>query len=63
MQYMKSTFAEEVERERARIAEYAGIKAPDSMATEAGGGMVPMLSRTTGPILAAVPTPPRPPRW
>ncbi|MGZ3446971.1 MAG: serine/threonine protein kinase, partial [Myxococcaceae bacterium] len=36
MQYMKSTFAEEVERERARIAEYAGIKAPESMAPDAG---------------------------
>ncbi|MGZ6163036.1 MAG: serine/threonine protein kinase, partial [Myxococcaceae bacterium] len=61
MQYMKSTFAEEVERERARIAEYAGIKAPESMAPDAGVGMVPMLSRTTGPILAAVPTPPSTP--
>ncbi|HEY1416649.1 MAG TPA: protein kinase, partial [Myxococcaceae bacterium] len=60
MQYMKSTFAEEVERERARMAEYADIKAPEGMLTEAGVG-VPVLARTTGPILAAVPTPPSTP--
>jgi eukaryotic-like serine/threonine-protein kinase len=29
MQYMKSTFAEEVDREKARLAEYAEIKAPE----------------------------------
>jgi eukaryotic-like serine/threonine-protein kinase len=56
MQYMKSTFAEEVERERARMAEYADVKAPEGMLTEVGVG-VPVLARTTGPILAAVPTP------
>ena len=61
MQYMKSTFAEEVERERARVAEYSGVKAPEGMATEATGGAVPMLSRSTGPVLAAVPTPPSTP--
>jgi serine/threonine protein kinase len=60
MQYMKSTFAEEVERERARMAEYADIKAPEGMITETGVG-VPVLARTTGPILAAVPTPPSTP--
>jgi hypothetical protein len=60
MQYMKSTFAEEVERERARIAEYADIKAPEGMLTEVGVG-VPVLARNTGPILAAVPTPPATP--
>src|SRR5262249_52641688 len=60
MQYMKSTFAEEVERERARMAEYADIKAPEGMLTEAGVG-VPVLARTTGPVLAAVPTPPSTP--
>ncbi len=40
MQYMKSTFAEEVERERARISEYLQIKAPPGMlaAVEAGYG-------------------------
>jgi serine/threonine protein kinase len=61
MQYMKSTFAEEVERERARVAEYADIKAPEGMAADGGLGSVPVLSRTTGPILAAVPTPPSTP--
>jgi eukaryotic-like serine/threonine-protein kinase len=60
MQYMKSTFAEEVERERARLAEYADIKAPEGMLTEGGVG-VPVLARNTGPILAAVPTPPSTP--
>ncbi|HVP62863.1 MAG TPA: protein kinase [Myxococcaceae bacterium] len=60
MQYMKSTFAEEVERERARVAEYADIKAPEGMLGEGGPG-VPVLSRPSGPILAAVPTPPSTP--
>jgi serine/threonine protein kinase len=58
MQYMKSTFAEEVERERARVAEYADIKAPEAMVTGESGSMVPVVGRTTGPILTAVPTPP-----
>ena len=58
MQYMKSTFAEEVERERARVAEYAEIKAPEGMSTGESGGMVPVVGRTAGPILSAVPTPP-----
>jgi serine/threonine protein kinase len=31
MQYMKSTFAEEVDREKARLAEYAEVKAPESL--------------------------------
>ncbi|MCP3144082.1 serine/threonine protein kinase [Pyxidicoccus xibeiensis] len=31
MQYMKSTFAEEVEREKQRLSEYADIKPPDGM--------------------------------
>jgi eukaryotic-like serine/threonine-protein kinase len=60
MQYMKSTFAEEVERERARMSEYADIKAPEGMLSEGGIG-VPVIVRTTGPILAAVPTPPSTP--
>src|SRR6185295_2662413 len=40
-------------------AEYADIKAPEGMLTE--GGVVPVLPRNTGPILAAVPTPPSTP--
>jgi hypothetical protein len=41
MQYMKSTFAEEVEREKTRLAEYVDIKPPPGMlaAAEAGFGM------------------------
>jgi len=46
MQYMKSTFAEEVEREKQRLSDYADIRPPDGMlaALEAaqgfgGGGM------------------------
>ena len=53
MQYMKSTFAEEVEREKMRLQEYAEIKPPEGMlaAAEMGlGGMPP-----AGPTLAAVP--------
>jgi len=40
MQYMKSTFAEEVEREKNRLAEYAEVKAPEGFleAAEAGPG-------------------------
>jgi hypothetical protein len=59
MQFMKSTFAEEVERERARLAEYAEIKAPEGMLTAIEGGAVsvPVVTRPTGPILAAVPSP------
>jgi hypothetical protein len=46
MQYMKSTFAEDVEREKQRLAEYAGIKPPEGMlsAIEAGfSGVSPAL--------------------
>ncbi|WP_338864267.1 serine/threonine protein kinase [Myxococcus stipitatus] len=41
MQYMKSTFAEEVEREKQRLSDYADIRPPDGMlaALEAGSGM------------------------
>jgi eukaryotic-like serine/threonine-protein kinase len=31
MQYMKSTFAEEVDREKVRLAEYAEVKAPEGL--------------------------------
>jgi eukaryotic-like serine/threonine-protein kinase len=43
MQYMKSTFAEEVDREKARLAEYADVKAPESLrqAMDAHHGTVP----------------------
>ena len=45
-QYMKSTFAEEVEREKQRINDYGDIKPPEGMlaAAEAGfGGSVPSV--------------------
>nr|WP_246357677.1 serine/threonine-protein kinase [Pyxidicoccus fallax] len=53
MQYMKSTFAEEVEREKQRLIEYADIKPPDGMlaALEAA-------SFTSSPQVTAAPPPP-----
>ncbi|MBI3181006.1 MAG: protein kinase [Myxococcales bacterium] len=46
MQYMKSTFAEDVEREKLRIQEYADIKPPEGMLAAAemgfGVGAVPL---------------------
>ncbi|MFL5343664.1 MAG: protein kinase domain-containing protein [Hyalangium sp.] len=60
MQYMKSTFAEEVEREKQRLAEYANIKPPEGMlsAIEAGfSGSSP--SATLPP--ASAPPPQAPP--
>ncbi|RKH11691.1 PEGA domain-containing protein [Corallococcus sp. CA053C] len=56
MQYMKSTFAEEVEREKQRLAEYADIRAPDGMlaAIEAGysgPSPVPTQSMTNLPTV------------
>ncbi|AGC47559.1 serine/threonine protein kinase [Myxococcus stipitatus DSM 14675] len=43
MQYMKSTFAEEVEREKQRLSDYADIRPPDGMlaALEASSGVGP----------------------
>ncbi|MDY7228569.1 serine/threonine protein kinase [Hyalangium rubrum] len=62
MQYMKSTFAEDVEREKQRLAEYAGIKPPDGMlsAIEAGfSGSSPTLPPVSAPPVMPV-EPPRP---
>src|SRR3954469_140933 len=47
MQYMKSTFAEEVEREKVRLQEYADIKAPEGMA--AGAEMAFGAPSVSGP--------------
>ncbi|WP_224366729.1 serine/threonine protein kinase [Hyalangium versicolor] len=58
MQYMKSTFAEDVEREKQRLAEYAGIKPPEGMlaAIEAGfSGTSPMPSAAPPPQPVAPP--------
>jgi serine/threonine protein kinase len=54
-QYMKSTFAEEVDRERQRIIEYTDIKPPEGMlaAAEMGfGGPMPQLGTPLGPAVS-----------
>jgi serine/threonine protein kinase len=69
MQYMKSTFAEEVDREKARLAEYAEVKAPDSLlaamdamhGTNSGPFSVPSASGTVGSGGAVVVRPGGPP--
>jgi serine/threonine protein kinase len=64
MQYMKATFAEDVEREKQRLAEYSTIKPPDAMlsAIEAGFGGTPMPSAPAPtPAVAPLP-PPEPPK-
>ncbi len=56
MQYMKATFAEDVEREKQRLADYATIKPPEGMlsAIEAGfSGSSPMHSAAPVPTPAA----------
>ncbi|RKH49786.1 PEGA domain-containing protein [Corallococcus interemptor] len=61
MQYMKSTFAEEVEREKQRLAEYADIRAPDGMlaAIEAGySGPSPVPTQSLTNIPAVAPSAP-----
>jgi len=49
MQYMKSTFAEDVEREKQRLQEYADIKPPEGMlaAIEMGFGSNPISPHST----------------
>jgi eukaryotic-like serine/threonine-protein kinase len=65
MQYMKSTFAEDVEREKQRLAEYSTIKPPEGMlsAIEAGFGGSPSSSAPApAPAVAPLPTPLETPR-
>ncbi|HET7041024.1 MAG TPA: protein kinase, partial [Gemmatimonadales bacterium] len=64
MQYMKSTFAEEVEREKMRLQEYAEIKPPEGMAAAAemgfGAAPAPVGSappRASNPGVGRAPTP------
>ncbi|MBN1207002.1 MAG: protein kinase [Myxococcaceae bacterium] len=59
MQYMKSTFAEEVEREKQRLAEYALIKPPEGMlsAIEAGFSGAPSPSVSL-PVVSPAPAVP-----
>jgi serine/threonine protein kinase len=54
MQYMKATFAEDVEREKQRLQEYADIKAPENMLS-ALGSSPPVPS---APAVEAAPPPP-----
>jgi serine/threonine protein kinase len=63
MQYMKSTFAEDVEREKQRLQEYASIKPPEGMlaAIEAGfSGASP--TGTLPPVSPPAPAPIEPAR-
>jgi serine/threonine protein kinase len=63
MQYMKSTFAEDVEREKQRLQDYASIKPPDGMlsAIEAGfSGTSP--TGTLPPVSPPAPAPVEPAR-
>jgi serine/threonine protein kinase len=71
MQYMKSTFAEDVEREEMRLQEYADIKPPESMlaaiekgfsgASSAPQVQVPASAPVSGPSPVSPPLPTTPP--
>ncbi|WP_375767178.1 protein kinase [Archangium gephyra] len=60
MQYMKSTFAEDVEREKQRLQEYADIKPPEGMlsAIEMGFSGASAAPQVQVPASAPVPAPP-----
>ncbi len=60
MQYMKSTFAEDVEREKQRLQEYADIKPPEGMlaAIEMGFSGAPSAPQVQVPVSAPVPSQP-----
>jgi serine/threonine protein kinase len=57
MQYMKSTFAEDVEREKLRVQEYADIQAPEGMVAAADSLGLPSLppAASTASMPVAVP--------
>ncbi|MBS2032669.1 MAG: PEGA domain-containing protein, partial [Deltaproteobacteria bacterium] len=55
MQFMKSTFAEDVEREKTKLAEYAEIKLPPGMAALAGGAAPAPAARPLPPPVAEQP--------
>ncbi|MBM7114210.1 protein kinase domain-containing protein [Archangium primigenium] len=65
MQYMKSTFAEDVEREKQRLQEYADIRPPEGMlaAIEMGFGAHPISPHSTPQLSPpqVEPAPPPPP--
>ncbi|OJH35334.1 serine/threonine protein kinase [Cystobacter ferrugineus] len=56
MQYMKSTFAEDVEREKQRLQEYAEISPPESMLSAIEGSSSPAPS---APVQASLPPVPQ----
>jgi serine/threonine protein kinase len=58
MQYMKSTFAEDVEREKQRLQEYADIKPPEGMlaAIEMGFSGASSAPQVQVPVSAPVPS-------
>ncbi|ATB42471.1 serine/threonine protein kinase [Cystobacter fuscus] len=56
MQYMKSTFAEDVEREKQRLQEYAEIAAPESMLSAIEGGT---SSAPPAPVQTSLPPVPQ----
>jgi serine/threonine protein kinase len=65
MQYMKSTFAEDVEREKLRLQEYADIKPPEGMLAAiemgfSGASSAPAPTSPPVPVQAPVEAPPPP---
>ncbi|PTL78464.1 serine/threonine-protein kinase [Vitiosangium sp. GDMCC 1.1324] len=56
MQYMKSTFAEDVEREKQRLQEYADIKTPEGMLAAIEMGFSGASSAPPAPTPAPVPS-------
>ncbi len=56
-QYMKSTFAEEVEREKQRLQEYGDVKAPEGMAMGDGPIISAMAPQVSAPAPAPTPVP------
>ncbi|AKJ06540.1 serine/threonine protein kinase [Archangium gephyra] len=61
MQYMKSTFAEDVEREKQRLQEYADIKPPEGMLAAIEMGFSGASSAPQVQVPASVPVPSQPP--
>jgi hypothetical protein len=61
MQYMKSTFAEDVEREKLRLQEYADIKPPEGMMAAIEMGFSGASSAPQVPVPSSPPVPTLPP--
>jgi serine/threonine protein kinase len=58
MQYMKSTFAEDVEREKQRLADYATIRPPDGMLSAIEAGFSGSSTGTLPPVSPPAPVAP-----